>query len=287
VRPLGLAIVLFVASHARADCPDAARITTLARRSVAEADDVHVEVVDEGDRWVLVADGAPLAFDDAEHRCDERARLGAQALIAAIEAQLPPKPTLSELIAGNYVPEAPPSAQLAATREWTATLDIGAALDVARGGLFAGGGFARAGVTALLGNLVLGGALGVVGQSPGSAAAGQGSFRIERVPVDLDARVAARLGRLVLGADFGVSVAALHIAADASVPRAAATRIELGLRLAARLEVPLTSRLGFVLGIDATVVPSPDSLPAPPRADVVRLPDVWVVASLGVVIALR
>ena len=42
----------------------------------------------------------------------------------------------------------------------------------------------------------------------------------------------------MLGGDFGVSIAALRIAGDASVARAATTRTELGLRLAARLEMP-------------------------------------------------
>jgi hypothetical protein len=278
-------------------CPSQADVAAALRVALPNApigNDAGAQVTDHGASFHVRVGPAERTFSDAARRCDERARKAAVFIALALSP-----PTLSEPeVREGDRPEdaareppvpAPAPVVTAAPREPRAVemqLELGAIVDHAPGkGLLSGGAQARF-YLAAGGGGAFGLVFGLTALSPTTVELGTARARLTRVPIDAGVRGVLRSGGLTAGLEGGPALAIQHTRGLDITPSAEETRVELSLRLAARLEYWAGPDLAPFIGLQAALVPRPSQLTLP-EGPAGSLPRVWAALLGGLVLRVR
>jgi hypothetical protein len=237
----------------------------------------NLEVSDLGLDYRVRAGTSERVFADAVRRCDERARKAAVFGAMVLE---PPS-----IDAGAIRRAAPPSKDLSPTFQ----LELGGVVDVGpRPGAdtaVSGGGQLRG----YLGGRYVGAVLGVSGLSPTTLELTKAEAQLTRVPIDLGVRGVLPRGRWTAALDLGPAMT-LQITEGLKItPSIRETRLEFGIRLAARVEYWGWKRVAPFFAFQGEVVPAPSNLTVGNAGVVVvgTPPQRWLGAVLGAAFRVR
>jgi len=241
---------------------------------------LRVELSDVGADYRVRVGTVQRDFTDAAMRCDERARKAAVLVALALEpptVEVPP-------VAGARKSEVDSNRHV---RLPSVQLEIGGVFDAAprsvSNSLFSGG----AQVRLFVGARYVGAVVGIAGLSPTTLQVTGARARLARVPIDLAVRGQLRRGRLALSLDAGV-VIAIQITNGLDVaPSLEETRMEVGVRIAAKVEYWAWKRVAPFIAIQGEYVPVPSDLVLPAAGIVGTTPQFWVGGALGLALRLR
>jgi hypothetical protein len=257
-------------------CPSATAFVAALRAIVPDVElaptGLRVELSDDGADYRVVAGALTRDFTDPAVRCDERARKAAVLVALALAP-----PTVA----------APPARAVPAGRRTHIALEVGGVFDAAprpgSNSVYSGG----AQVRLYVGAAHFGGVVSVAGLSPTTLDVPPARARLRRVPLALSLRGQLRRGRLGLSLDLG-AVVAVQITDGVDVaPSVEQTRLELGIRLEAKLEYWAWRRIAPFLAIQGEYDPVPYNLVLPSAGIVGTTPPGWVGAVAGLAFALR
>ena len=272
------------------------------------AQGLRIELWDSGADYGVVAGPEGRAFTDPSLRCEERARKASIVVALVLEpptlevpaARVPPPaddgPLRLPAARGLSENARQPSSQTTvAPKKCRPTydcstlllLEVAGLVDAApRSGtnsLWSGG----AALRLFVGARHVGGLLGIAGLSPTTMGLGMASARLTRVPIDVGVRGQLRRGRLGLSLEGG-AVMTIQITEGVDVtPSLRETRLELGVRAAAKVEYWVTRRIAPFVAIHGEYVPLPYDLVLPAVGTVGMTPRFWVGAMLGLALRLR
>jgi hypothetical protein len=261
------------------DCPSATQVSTALNYllqgsgTTAASDhtvpDLVLAVADEGPRYQVFLADQSRGYVDLKRDCQERARV--VAVFAAITME-PPEVTGHS----KPLPPQPP-------RHSALEFRVGAVSDMGVSGSsqpLTFGGELRA----ILAGQRWGIEFGAGGQAPAGLAWGVYQAKITRFPMDLSLRGALRGAHVVVSASVGPAWAIFRLGGEgAALPvRDDGTRLDLGLRCAASLQVLVGTRVSPFITLQGTVWPRPYAIIVDPVGQVGTTPPVWVGATLGV-----
>jgi hypothetical protein len=242
---------------------------------------VEVRVIDLGAAFRIEVSGQARAVDDAARNCAERAVTAAVFAAFVLDPPAAPAAPTADAAPARAVVTVPAGVVAVVPRPkrsaWHGALDASGVVAAAPGnGLVSGGGALRGAV----GGDRVAAIAGVAVLSPATLAVGMESARLQRVPVDVGARVRLRDGELGIAGELGAIVSPLFVRGEGVAAPVSSTTLDLGLRAAVRaewrrnaswvpfagLEVVADTRHQLVTGDDAS------------RSS----PVVWVGVALGV-----
>lgn len=191
-----------------------------------------VRVTDLGASFQIEAAGQVRAVDDASRNCAERAVTAA--VFAAFVLDPPAAPSLGLVHAAPAAPKRIPAiARRMEHSAWRAALDASGIVAAApASGMVSGGGALRGAI----GGERVAATLGVAVLSPATLTVGMESARLQRMPFDVGARVRLRGGELGVAAELGATVSPLFVRGIGVTHPVSSTTLDLGLRLAMRIE---------------------------------------------------
>jgi hypothetical protein len=165
-------------------------------------------------------------------------------------------------------------------------VEAGARFDAAPPGstaLYSGGAEMRL----YVGSAHVGGVIGVAGLSPTTLDVPPARARLTRIPFDVGARGRLRRGRVGLALELGLVLAAQITEGVDVTPSVRATRLEVGLRASARVELWAWRRLAPFFALVGEYVPVPYELVLPSAGIVGTTPLGWVGGVAGLALAVR
>lgn len=251
----------------------------------------RVLVIDDGASYRIEIDGATRTFVDSPTDCEERART--VAVVAALAIEPPPidggAPLQIVPATTALAPRASTTAMVVARRESAANtavqFEVGGVLENGAG---SGGKLSSAEVALSVAvgwadrAVVIGGAVG----APISMDIMEVHALVRRVPLDIALR--NRLGNrglLAATIEIGPRFVIQHSEHASGTHLESATRLEVGARFAARLEVwPSWTRGGAYALLEGEYVPRPSRFTLADRGVIGEMPSLWIGASLGLAI---
>lgn len=278
-------------------CPGRAQVELAVRQALAASHGggearVQVAVEDRGPRYRVSVLGRDREFTDAARRCDERARAAAVFVALtvdppSIDAPASP-PAAPPPAAASVVLRRAQASQVPQTidRRRDLHLDVSALGSVSAGphgdgSSVTGGGELRI----ALDWRWLGVAVGAGALAPAPVNLARGRAMVQRSPFDLSLRLRGRRGRIGGLIEAGLLLAVTSIAGDGFAIDQGATRLDVGGRAAAALEVWCTERLAVVAAVEADLTPQRELAVG---AEVVgQTPLAWVGALLGIAVRIR
>lgn len=301
-------------------CPTREAVIAALRRAmpdvaiVADASgaELRIVVTDHADAYRVEVEGIARTFIDASRACDERARKIAVVVALALDPPVvepaggsletaaairdPKRPPAENSVATVLVTQAVPPGDLAMHMETGGVLD-GAGSGVPGGASVVSGGidmhmvFDRGG---------LGFVVGAAFTSPVDIPMDGATVRVQRVPMDIALRTQTGTRRttvaLELGPRFVIQSSQASIMSFATrletgnfagMSGAQATRLETGVRSAARFEVRPWHDYGLFVALQAEFVPRPSRFTMPVQGEVGGMPSWWVGASIGLALRIR
>jgi hypothetical protein len=240
---------------------------------------LRVLVSDDGTSYRIEIAGMMRTFVDAAANCEERARKTAVMAVLALEpsasdAQAPPR----SAAAIERARHAPPG-------DIILQIEAGSVVDSAPrsdGSLISAGVDLRFAIGGRNGGLVVGGT--VVAPIELEVTGGRASVR--RVPLDLALRSQLGGDEVAVVFELGPRFTIQHSEGVNVMRGAQAVRLEVGARLAARLETwPLWGNHGTYIAVQGEYVPFPSRFMLLGVGEVGQMPSLWLGVSLG--LALR
>ena len=264
--------------------------------------ELRIVVTERADSYRVEVEGVVRSFVDAAQRCDDRARK--IAVVVALALEPPVIAPAAEPAAPAIEPPAPATAdakpqtvEISAATVLVAQADPAPELHIETGGVIE----SAAGVpgsnnifaTGIDAHVVLRrNGLGIVAGgaviSPVDLAMAGATARVQRVPFDVAVR--AEVGKRVtqvaleLGPRFTIQRSEGIIAA---MSQASATRLETGIRGAARMAVWPWRDYGVFVALQAEFVPRPSRFTLPMQGEVGAMPSWWVGTSIGLAVRVR
>ena len=254
--------------------------------------DTAIERVDGAADLTVVAtdaDVAVTAFDTTRRfsgTCAERARLVSAYLALALEPPaMPPPPAPVPTKAAPPAAHAPPARprESADAKALEARITIGAGVLGTVGTAEHGGAAAPTFmVRGALGRGALHGIVGIGATLPASLATRGPNVALSRLSLDAGIRVVAPLGRLAIGGEVSALLARATVEAEGlSNPEPAASRAELGARVAAISDLRLGGLVSLTASLETQLLPGAATLALRREGTVGELPAVYLGGTLG------
>ncbi len=266
-------------------CPSATAVAAVLRTltpgevvDAPRANAFTVELFDEEDALRVVTPCGERRFEEAQRRCDERAR--AAGVFIAL--------TLAESCApAARPPAAPPppprTARLRATLELAILVD-GAPRSAPDNSQVTGGAVLKLGQEARIGAALVGGFVSASGEGPVTAHYPSAHAGLERIPFEVGVRAGGRHGRVEVDGNLALVLDTLLVTGQGLSSDKQAQRLELAIGVGALLRVWSTDWFAPTLSFDVLIAPNVYQVVVAPSQVVGTLPQVWLSAALGVAV---